>query len=41
MKEIIKKYEKNTPVVNGKIVEEKLKNISAAVNESVVVGKKN
>ena len=40
MKEIVKKDANNTPVVNEKIVEEKLKTISAAVNESVVIGEK-
>ena len=41
VKEIVKKDANNTPVVNEKIVEEKFKTISAAVNESVVIGEKN
>ena len=40
VKEIVKKDANNTPVVNEKIVEENLKTISAAVNESVVIGEK-
>ena len=41
VKENVEKDAKTIPVVNGKIVEEKLNTVSAAVNESVVIGEKN